>query len=242
MSLIGGVKVPSLFPKAGRGVSGCSCLKCGSVLNADDVNVAADTALCRRCGSAFRFSEVIVSGDAGQSFDLTMPPAGVSVEKDPDRFLVNATTRSAQAFFLIPFMAVWSGFSLWGLYGRQFVQGQFRLGQSLFGIPFLIGTVMIGSMAIMSAIGNVVVSARGDEGAVFVGVWPLGWTRRFRWADVAAVRQVVTTGNRGGTTTSIQLSFKPGTRPLIKFGGMLSDERRAFVLWVLRSYLQQRAQ
>ena len=54
-----------------------------------------------------------------------------------DTVSLGATTRSPIAFFLVPFMCVWSGGSLGGVYGSQVLNGEFDLGISLFGIPFI---------------------------------------------------------------------------------------------------------
>jgi hypothetical protein len=48
---------------------------------------------------------------------------------------------SPVVLFLIPFTALWSGVSMWGIYGRQLVQGKFDPAHSLFGLPFLLGTM-----------------------------------------------------------------------------------------------------
>ena len=64
------------------------------------------------------------------------------------------------AFFLVPFMCVWSGGSLGGIYGSQFFQSKFDLSMSLFGIPFVLGTLLFGSFALMTVCGKVVVSIR----------------------------------------------------------------------------------
>ena len=46
-------------------------------------------------------------------------------------------------FFFLPFTAIWSGGSMIGIYGTQFWKCEFDLGQSLFGIPFLLGTIVL---------------------------------------------------------------------------------------------------
>ena len=38
-------------------------------------------------------------------------------------------------------MLIWSGGSLGGIYGTQIANQEFSLLQSLFGIPFIIGTI-----------------------------------------------------------------------------------------------------
>ena len=63
----------TLFKYGPAAVSTCSCPRCGSPVSATEINVGADTALCRHCGSAFRFSS-LVDGGAFVTYDLSNPP------------------------------------------------------------------------------------------------------------------------------------------------------------------------
>ena len=102
---------------------------------------------------------------------------------------MRATTGSSEAWFLVPFMLIWSGFAFGGIYGSQWQKGKFDLLESLFGIPFVIASFLFGSRAIMTAGGHVVVRRSGNEGSIFQGVGPFGWTQRFRWSDVESVTE-----------------------------------------------------
>ena len=118
-------------------MSTCACSRCGTLLPAADINVAADTALCRHCGTTFRFSGLLDSG-AHLDFDPAHPPQGASFQEFAGGFEVRATTGSSEAWFLVPFMLIWSGFAFGGIYGSQWQKGKFDLLESLFGIPFVI--------------------------------------------------------------------------------------------------------
>lgn len=65
------------------------------------------------------------------------------MKKFDNGFEISATTESPIAFFLVPFMLVWSGGSLGGIYGTQIANGHFNLFLSLFGIPFCNGDNII---------------------------------------------------------------------------------------------------
>jgi len=52
------------------------CPLCRSAIAIDDINVATDIALCRRCSKTFSFSELI-GASAGAAPDLTAPPAAL---------------------------------------------------------------------------------------------------------------------------------------------------------------------
>jgi ribosomal protein L40E len=205
------------------------CPKCRAEIPLEDVNVAKDIALCRRCGTTSNYAEVIE--DAETAFDPMKPPRGTWFrEQPPLEFEVGASTRSAAALFLVPFMCVWSGFSLGGIYGTQFAKGHFDLFQSLFGIPFILGTLFFGGMAVMTVCGKVVVNVNGDQGAVFTGVGPIGWRRRFSWREVTGMRRTMAYSNR--RMPSPQITFE-GTRP-ISFGTGVKQERLDFMLTMLR--------
>lgn len=68
------------------------------------------------------------------------------------------------------------GGALGGIYGSQIMAGEFNLMLSLFGIPFVLGTLFLGSIALMTVCGKVVVSTSYDQGKIFTGVGPFGWT------------------------------------------------------------------
>jgi hypothetical protein len=217
-----------------------SCPTCETVVVPDDVNVAKDVAYCRKCNVAFSLSELVHDGEDERvavapdpAVDFNQPPKGVWFEQTFEGFVIGATTRSALGCFLVPFMCVWSGGSLGGIYGTQIINGQFSLFQTLFGIPFLIGTVIIGSLAVMCVIGRVVLTVDRDSGSVFTGVGKIGFTKRFEWKDVTRVYEEEKRGSKGSVTKQIVLEGKDR----ITFGSMLSDNRRYFILQVLKKML-----
>jgi len=228
----------TLFSHGVATVSTCACSRCGKPLPATDINVTADTALCRQCGTTFRFSELIDSGGY-LTFDPANSPHGVSYQEFPGGFEARATTRSAEALFLIPFMCIWSGFSLFGIYGSQWQKGHFDLFQFLFGIPFVMGSIFLGSRAIMAAGGRVIVRRSGDEGTILQGIGPFVRSRRFRWSDVESIAEDDASHGpyRGRTYRLISLALRSDPRLTLKFGTLLSDERRWFLISVLRSQI-----
>src|SRR5688500_3614568 len=129
------------------------CPKCGSEIPLEDVNVANDLALCRKCSESFSFAEAIRTEDIA-AVDLANPPRGVWYRPTPNGFELGSSTRSAAAIFLVPFMLVWSGGSMGGIYGSQIAKGDFNLAMSLFGLPFLFGTIVLGGFTIMTLCGK----------------------------------------------------------------------------------------
>ena len=205
------------------------CPKCHSEIPLDDVNVSTNIALCRQCGQTWGYADLI--DDTTVNFNTMTPPNGAWFREMPPRgFEVGASTRSPIAFFLVPFMFVWSGFSLGGIYGTQFVKGHFNLGESLFGIPFILGTLLFGSIAVMSVCGKVVVNVDDENGVIFTGVGPIGWRRRFNWSNVSGIRRTERYGNRG--SVSQQITFDGEKR--MNFAGGMKGERLDFMFAALR--------
>jgi hypothetical protein len=218
----------------------CWCPACGTRLPPDDINGATDWASCRRCGTATRVSE-LMNGGAFPRVDLSRPVKGVTLQREGSHSVIAATTRSAMAFFLIPFLCVWSGASLSVSYGPQLQRGVFDLRSSLFGLPFLVGTLVLGPRCLMSVFGRVTVIRNGDDGSVFTGVGILGWRRQFRWSELESVREVIGRETRKGRPPKlIILNFRPGTRSPLRFGTMLSEERRWFIMAAIQAELKHR--
>jgi hypothetical protein len=227
-------------PPDGRG---SSCPRCGASLSPDDINVSADTARCRSCASVYAFSD-LVHEDGLAHFNLSQPPSGVSVDQFANGFRVSATTRAWYALFLVPFMCVWSGMSLGGIYGSQIRSGKLNIFISLFGIPFILATVFLGSQALMATFGRIAVLRDGDDGAIFTGIGPIGWTRRFRWSTVMSAVEADGRSNYGfqGRLPMQVISLKTvsdGIPKTIRFGTQLSADRREFLLALIRSQLRK---
>lgn len=214
-----------------RNVSGkILCPRCRLAIPLDDVNVATDIALCRQCGQTWSYADLNEESKA-PDFVPQSPPSGAWYqETGPRSFTVGSTTRSPIAFFLVPFMCVWSGGSLGGIYGTQLAKGHFNLSQSLFGIPFILGTLLFGSIAVMSVCGKVTITVDGDDGVIFTGVGPIGWRRRFNWRKITSIRITERVGNRG--SVSEQLTFDGDKR--LNFGTGIKTERLDFMLAMLR--------
>ena len=210
------------------------CPACREAIPAESINVAKDVALCPACHEAFALSELVAQGRE-TDFDLGEPPSGTWFRTEANGWELGGTTRHPIAFFLVPFMCVWSGFSLGGIYGTQIVQGKFNLLMSLIGLPFVAGTVLFGSIMLMAIVGKVTIRVDDGEGVIFTGVGDLGWSRRFRWDDVNRVEEIVTTFQSPGNSGRM-LALEGKTR--LTFGSMLNQGHRYFFLQVLRRMLR----
>ena len=209
------------------------CPDCGLPIPASEIAPSAGLAVCRSCDKSHGLEACQAAAPIGSRFQPlpTDPPKGVTVEERMDGFRLTLTTRSAAAFFLIPFMLVWSGGSLGGIYGTQIYKGEFDLKLSLFGIPFVLGTLLFGTLALMSAFGKVVLEVRNGILLHRVGFLGLYWTRRRDWTgfDRAELEESTRRGKNGyNTTHSIALKGPVGEH------AVASGVTRERLAWALR--------
>ncbi len=209
------------------------CPNCGRTVGGDDINVAADVAMCRACGEAFKLSDAVDS-QTPDVFDVATPPRGAWFEKSHNGFHLGASTRSIYALFIVPFAALWVGGSLSALYGSQIFGGEFDPIRTLIGIPFVVASIALISVASMMLCGKITVTVQNNLGYVFTGVGPFGWKRRFRWDDMKTISEgpgiFGMRSNYGNRLAVILMEGK--TR--LAFGSLLSEEKSYFVLQALR--------
>jgi hypothetical protein len=209
------------------------CPSCHNAIPMDDVNVSTDIVLCRRCRKTFKFSELVELSTS--TVDLNKPPAGAWYRQHSDGFTIGASTRSPlMLIFLVPFSLVWCGGAIGGIYGRQIMNGKFDLFTSLFGIPFLLGAIMLVSMVAMAAVGKVEIRRRGNRGEAFTGVGAIGWTRPFSWPDMRTIREDLSFSSWNNNFRNRQKVIILEGRTRIACGGGLSESRRFFLLDGLR--------
>jgi len=179
-------------------------------------------------------SSLIAAGESDDG-DLGEPPRGCWFRVGFDDWQVGATTRSYAALFMVPFMCVWSGFSLGGIYGSQIVNGKFELEQSLFGIPFVLGTLLFGSLAAMTVCGKSTLTVRDDQAESFVGIGPVGWRRRFEWSGITSVTEGNISNEYPGKQGGCICLENNGTR--MRIASSVTEERRNFMIRALRKML-----
>ena len=109
------------------------CPVCKQIIPGDSINVAKDVAMCPACHEAFALSELVAQGHETDS-DLGEPPNGTWFRTEANGWELGGTTRHPIAFFLVPFMCVWSGGALGGIYGTQIIQGKFIVASQHAGV------------------------------------------------------------------------------------------------------------
>lgn len=210
---------------------GMTCPQCGAPIALDDINIKEGVAVCRACQRVVRAASLVD--------DVVIParqlviPSGAWDTTDGQERCIGATTRSAMAIFLVPFTLVWAGGSLGGIYGGQLYEGTFELLPSLFGVPFILGSVLLIAATAMMVAGRVEIRLRAEDGAIFTGVGPFGFTRRFKLSEFSRIIEAVTQGRR---SNSHVIALEGARR--ITFGSMLNSERRYFVIESLRPLVE----
>lgn len=214
-----------------------ACEHCGVAIPLADVNVSNDIALCRACGKTMPFSNIApMAGAAGM--DMTRPPKGVRFEQNPIRGKSILYKKiSPVVFFLIPFTLVWSGFSMGGIYGSQIMSGEFNWVLSLFGLPFLIGTVVLVTTILFGLFGRWRITFRQGVMEAVAEIGPLGWTRRISH-DRSARVSIKASGwsNNGRPRNVIQVESMGN---VLKFGSGIPEEAMCFIAEAIRRTLTQ---
>ena len=165
-----------------------NCPNCNSEIQDEFINIQSDIARCTECKLVFKISENI-SSEVDNNFDMKSPPEGTWISRDMDKLTIGATTRSPVAFFMVPFMLIWSGGSIGGIYGSQLISGEFDPFMSLFGIPFLIGSVIFWGLTLMAIWGKVELTLDKNGGKVFTGLGTIGVSKQFKWDDVSSITE-----------------------------------------------------
>jgi hypothetical protein len=210
------------------------CPQCRQGIPLDDINVARDLALCRRCQQTFSFATLQQDTKISQ-VRMDQPPRGAWFEEGLGVQRAGVSTRSWAALFLVPFTLVWSGGSLGGIFGSQIAMGKFSLVGSLFSLPFLFGTCILVSLSAMALAGKYELRVAHGQAVVFTGVGALGWRRRFAVSELRS-----TTITSGGTAKNgapmHRITFDLGQRK-VNFASNLSGERRDYLLAACRRML-----
>lgn len=212
------------------------CPFCHADIAMEDINVAKDIALCRACGKTSGFSTVC--GASEISLDaLDTPPRCVKMDLDPiDGTKLIYRRLSPVLLFLVPFTALWSGGSIIGIYGSQIMNGKFDLESSLFGIPFLIGTIILLGVIIYLIFGKWAITLNQGEGIVFVGVGGIGWTRRFNYNKDSLVSMQLTDVKVNEVSQKGILVRTDGKDFL--FGALIKQEAKQFIGAVILKHVE----
>lgn len=199
---------------------------------------------CPRCGETVREDELQVVDEDGFGDGVLLsgaPPKHLAVETSIEGISTVTTIRYARvnpvALFLVPFTCIWAGGSLSGIYGSQILKGEFDLKLSLFGLPFLFGSLLLLTICLFLLFGKHVLRLSAGKGSYFVGIGPIGRTRHFRYGHASKVAEdsFVRQGRRGGpyVTKFLRLSNE-GEADSTSLCSGFSDDALAYTAALLR--------
>ena len=210
-----------------------ACPNCGKELPLVDLNMAANAALCRGCGYAGPFLQVAAVPRLSDA-EMAHPPKRVSLQRDfGDALTITCRPKRTMLWFLVPFMLFWSGISMTGIYIVPLATGHFDWKLGLFGLPFLLGTIVLVAFILNVLVGKTTVTL--TKGKVLVGTHLAGW-KRIREMDCApgTVVSLQESSYRVNNVPQPEIVLASGGKEF-RFGAVaLSSEAKTYVAAVLR--------
>jgi hypothetical protein len=210
-----------------------SCSACGAALAMDDVNVSADVGLCRACGRSGSFlmeSSVPVLSDE----EIARPPKRISLHRDfGDALSIVVRPKKGLLLFLLPFTAFWSGGSMAGIYVVPLLRGEFDWKAGLFGLPFLLGTVLLVSIILYLLFGKTTVTLKKGLVTLHTGVFGRGRTKELV-CEKGTVVTLEPSSYRVNNVRQSEVVVSSGGKQLRFGAASLSDEGKRYVAGVLR--------
>jgi hypothetical protein len=211
------------------------CPECGLPIEVADLAPAQGLAVCRFCEKSHPLAacQAAVPYEQRNIVPELAVPKGLRLEETMDGFRLTLSTRSGIAFFLVPFTLFWAGGSLGGIYGTQIAKGEFSLVMSLFGIPFLAGSVVLIALTVMTVWGRCVVELAGSKFSIRTGALGVYRNQSAAWDDVLSCRLTeATRRGRSSYATTYQVEVACAGDKTLKLGG--TGAERETVLWLSR--------
>jgi hypothetical protein len=211
------------------------CPECGLPIAVADLAPAQGVAVCRFCEKPHPLAacqEALPFERRNITPERSLPK-GVQLDETMDGFRLTLSTRSWIALFLVQFTMVWAGGSLGGIYGTQIAKGEFNLVMSLFGLPFLAGSVLLIALTVMTVWGRCVVELAGGKFSIRTGALGVCRTQSAAWDDVLSCRLTeATSRGRSSYSTTYQVEIACEGGQTLKLGG--TGAERETVLWLSR--------
>ena len=210
------------------------CPECGLPIAVADLAPAQGIAVCRFCEKPYPFAacQEAIPFEQRNVIPEHALPKGVVLEETMDGFRLILSARSCIAFFLVPFTLFWVGGSVGGIYGTQIAKGEFNLWISLFGLPFLVGSIFLIAITVMTVAGRCVVELAGGKFSIRTGALGVYRTKSVAWDDVLSCRLTeATSRGRSSYSTTYQVEIAVERGEPLRFG--VGAERKT-VLWLSR--------
>lgn len=161
------------------------------------------------------------------SFSSGSQPSGTWFIPCDGGMIAGASSRSFVWIGYLPFSIIWTRGTIIGIYGN--INGESGICYLMLFAAVLFTYVGLAFWltTIMSMMGKVEITMQCNDGRVFVGVWRIGWTRRFKWSDVTAIEFAKSSIQYPGRS-SRHIEIHADRR--IGIGVSLPADRQAFLL------------
>ena len=217
-----------------------SCPDCRTVIAQDDMNIKEGVAVCSRCGKISKLIDLVEEFDsAGYSRLLyEKPPRGIKLVRDKMNPIGEVTLIyrriNPAVLFLIPFTAVWSGFSMTAIYIAPLLnEGTIPIEQALLGIPFLLGTILLLCTICTMLFGKKILTLSNGKGTYDFKVFGIGRTKHFELNRSTRIENTET-NYQVNHNTQPQITITNGSKRVNMFAGLRYDAMD-YIIALLRS-------
>lgn len=209
-----------------------NCPYCNSIIDENDIE--KNTVYCQECYEIFDISEYF-EAEEKNNFDIENPSKGVWFQQEKDKEIIGATTRSHMGYFLLFFTLIWAKMTVWEIYGTQIIKGDFQIELTLFGIPFIIGILILIWFSALFLGGKVEITIENNKTTIFTGVGNIGFRKIFDINSINNIKLEEKRGSKGNRYKVIMIkAYKKTT-----FGSLLTEERINFMYFALKQQIEK---
>ena len=217
-----------------------SCPNCRTVIAHDDMNIKEGVGVCSRCGKISRLIDLVEEFDSADYSRLLYekPPRGIKLVRDKMNPIGEVTLIyrriNPAVLFLIPFTAVWSGFSMTAIYIAPLLnEGTIPIEQALLGIPFLLGTILPLCTICSMLFGKRILTLSNGKGTYDFKVFGIGRTKHFELNRSTRIENTQTNYQVNHNTLP-QITITNGSKRVNMFAGLRYDAID-YIIVLLRS-------
>jgi hypothetical protein len=171
--------------------------------------------------------------------NVQQPPPGVTFEENGEDFVLTAALRSPDVLIRVAASCIFGVSLIYAVFGCDACGFRNSRSSTVVTVIFLI----ILANAINRIFGRIVISRRGDRLEVVRAIGPFNKPQTIPWPDILEIREEIGGRKRfGGRRKYIAIVacpkltsgvYTPAQK--VRFGSLLADERREFLLKVLQS-------
>jgi hypothetical protein len=110
------------------------------------------------------------------------------------------------------------------------------LTSMLFGLPFLIGSIVLIFINLNMLFGKTVITLKRGKGDVFIGIGPLGWRRKFEYNTQSQIR-LIPTNVRINEVAKSGINIITGDKN-ITFGTTIDDKAKSYIAAKLKELIR----